>query len=168
MSAAATQALIKSTHQLIDCPPKKVVETSDDEGTFKHTASFENKGQLTAHPEDDDEEDDVDSLADPGDPATQAHQKAAIAKIRPSVWAEDSQCEKDQAKTSMGCVSDKLVFHTLIPKLVLEDILDLIVSRLSPDVFIDCHTTAEYKPDLSINFVKHMYTKFKFAYVIRL
>ena len=35
-------------------------------------------------------------------------------------------------------------------------------------VFIDCHTTAEYKPDLSINYVRHMYTKFRFAYVIHL
>ena len=93
-----------------------------------------------------------------------------MAKIRPSVWAEDAADVKriKQRQISMGRVSDKLVFCTLIPKLVLEDILDLIVSRLSPDVFIDCHTTAEYKPDLSINYVKHMYTKFKFVYVIHL
>ena len=68
----------------------------------------------------------------------------------------------------MRHVSDKLMFCTLIPKLVLEDILDLIVSRLSPDVFIDCHTTAEYKPDLNINYVRHMFSKFRFAYVIHL
>ena len=75
MSAVAAQALIKSTHQLIDCPPrspKKVVETSNNEGTFECTASFKNEGQVTSHPEDKGEEDDVDSLMDPGDPATQA------------------------------------------------------------------------------------------------
>ena len=79
-------------------------------------------------------EDDVYSLADPGDPATQAHQEAAIAKIRHSVWAEDAADVKriKQRQTSMGRVSDKLVFCTLIPKLVLEDILDLIVSRTIP------------------------------------
>ena len=73
MSAAAAQALIKSTHQLIDHPPrspKKVVGTSEDEGTLEHTASFKNEGHVTSHPEDDGEED-VDSLMDPGDPATQ-------------------------------------------------------------------------------------------------
>ena len=63
-----------------------------------------------------------------------------MAKIRPSVWAEDAADVKriKQKQVSMGHVSDKLVFHTLIPKLVLEDILDLIMSRLSPDIFIDC------------------------------
>ena len=62
MSAAAAQALIKSTHHLIDHPPrspKKVVETSDDEGTFKHMASFKNEWQVTSHSEDDGK-DDVD------------------------------------------------------------------------------------------------------------
>ena len=171
MSAAAAQALIKSTHQLIDHPPrspKKVVETSDDEGTFKCTASFKNEGQVTFHPEDNGKEDDVDSLIDPGDPATQAQMAAAVTKIRPSVWAEDAADVKmiKQRQTSMGHVSDKLMFCTLIPKLLLEDILGLIMSKLSTDVFIDCCTTAEYKPDLSINYVRHMYTKFRFAYVI--
>ena len=74
MSAAAAQALIKSTHQLIDHPPrspKKVVETSHDKGTFECMASFKNEAQVTSHPEDDGEEEDVDSLTDPGDPATQ-------------------------------------------------------------------------------------------------
>ena len=45
MSAVAAHALIKSAHQLIDHPaksPKRVVETSDDEGTLEHTASFDN------------------------------------------------------------------------------------------------------------------------------
>ena len=85
MSAAAAQALIKSTHQLIDHPPrspKKVVETFDDEGTFECMASFENEGQVTSHPEDNGEEDDVDSLTDPGDPATQVQQEAAITKTQ--------------------------------------------------------------------------------------
>ena len=173
MSAAAAQALIKSTHQLIDCPPrspKKVMETSNDKGTFERTASFENEWQVNSHLEDKGEEDDVDPLVDPGDPANQAQWEAAVAKIRPSVWAEDAADVKriKQRQTSMGRVSDKLMFFTLIPKLVLEDILDLIMSRLSPDVFIDQCTTAEYKPDLSINYVRHMYTKFRFAYVIHL
>ena len=45
MSAVAAQALIKSAHQLIDHPAKsqkRVVETSDDEGTLEHTAFFDN------------------------------------------------------------------------------------------------------------------------------
>ena len=66
----------------------------------------------------------------------------------------------------MVCVSDKLLFSILNPKLVLEDILDLIVSRLSPDVFIDQCPTAMYKPKIDSPCIKHMYTKFKFAYII--
>ena len=62
----------------------------DDEGTLEHTASFDNEGQVTSPQEDEAEEDDVDSLADPGDPATQTQREAAVAKIRPSVWAEDA------------------------------------------------------------------------------
>ena len=163
--------LIKSAHQLIDHPaksPKRVVETSDDEGTLEHTASFDNEGQMTSPPEDDGEEDDVDSLVDPGDPATQVQREAAVAKIRPSIWAEDVANVKriKQRQTALGLVCDKLLFSILNPKLVLEDILDLIVSRLSPDVFIDCHPTTMYKPNLNIPCIKHMYTKFKFAYII--
>ena len=73
-----------------------------------------------------------------------------------------------QRQTALGHVSDKLLFSILNLKLVLEDILNLIVSRLSPDVFIDCCPTAMYKPNLDIPCIKHMYTKFKFAYVIQL
>ena len=58
------------------------------------------------------------------------------------------------------------MFHLFNPKLVLEDILDLIVSRLSPEAFIDCHTTAAYKPNLDLPHVKHMYLKFKYVFVI--
>ena len=91
-----------------------------------------------------------------------------MAKIRPSVWAEDAADVKriKQKQMSTGHVSDKLVFCILNTKLVLEDILDLIMSRLSTDVFIDCHSTAVFKPDLSIDCVRHMYTKFQYAYVI--
>ena len=66
----------------------------------------------------------------------------------------------------LGWVSDRLVFQLFNPKLVLEDILDLIVSRLSPEVFIDCCTMAAYKPNLDLLHIKHMYLKFKYVYVI--
>ena len=170
MSAVAAQVLIKSAHQLIDHPgksPKRVVETSDDEGTLEHTASFENEGQMISPPEDDGKEGDVDSLVDP---ATQVQREAGVAKIRPSVWAEDAANVKriKQRQTAFGHVSDKLLFSILNLKLVFEDILDLIVSRLSPDVFIDCQPTAMYQPNLDTPCIKHMYTKFKFAYVIQL
>ena len=42
------------------------------------------------------------------------------------------------------------------------------MSRLSTNVFIDCHTTAPYQPNLDLPHVKHMYLKFKYAYVIQL
>ena len=89
MLMAAAQMLIKSTHELLDHTTKslqKMTETSDDEGTLEHTASFDNEGQMTSLHEDDVEEDDIDSLADPGDPVTQAQREAAVAKIRPSIW----------------------------------------------------------------------------------
>ena len=44
----------------------------------------------------------------------------------------------------------------------------LIVSRLSPKVFIDHHTMATYKPNLDLLHIKHMYLKFKYVYVIQL
>ena len=93
MSTVAAQMLIKSTHDLLDCPTKslqKTTKASDDEGTLEHTASFDNEGQMTSPHDDDAEEEDIDSLADPGDPITQAQKEAAVAKIRPSVWAEDA------------------------------------------------------------------------------
>ena len=93
MSTAAAQMLIQSTHELLDCPnksPQKMVDLSDDEGTLEHTASFDNEGQVTTPQEDEAEEEDVDSLADPGDLATQAQREAAVAKIRSSVWAKDA------------------------------------------------------------------------------
>ena len=58
------------------------------------------------------------------------------------------------------------MFHLFDPKLVLEDTLDLIVSRFSPEVFIDHCTTATYKPNLDLLHVKHMYLKFKYVFVI--
>ena len=75
MSAVAAQALIKSAHKLLDHPPRdprKVAETSDDEDLFDCMASIENEGQIVSHPEDEGKEDDIDSLADLGDPAIQA------------------------------------------------------------------------------------------------
>ena len=41
---------------------------------------------MTSPQEDDLEEDDVDSLTDPEDSATQAEREVAVTKIRPSVW----------------------------------------------------------------------------------
>ena len=92
MSTAAAQMLIWSTHELLDCPnksPQKTTDLSDDEDTLEHTASFDNEVQVTTQ-EDKAEEDDIDLLADPGDLATQAQREAAVAKIRPNVWAEDA------------------------------------------------------------------------------
>ena len=68
----------------------------------------------------------------------------------------------------LGWVSNRLVFQLFNAKLVLEDILDLIVSRLSPKVFIDHCTMAAYKPNLDLLHIKHMYLKFKYVYVIQL
>ena len=123
---------------------------------------------MTSPHEDDAEEDDIDLLADPGDPVTQAQREAAVAKIRPIVWAEDAADVKriKQKQVPLGWVSKKLVFHVFDPKLVLKDILDLIVLRLSPEVFIDHCTTAVYKPKLDIPCIKHIYLKFKYMYVI--
>ena len=80
MSAATAHMLIQSTHELLDCPnksPQKTADPFDDEGTLEHTASFDNEGQVTSPQEDEAEEDDIDSLVDPGDPATQAQREAA-------------------------------------------------------------------------------------------
>ena len=92
MSTATAQMLIQSTHELLDHPnksPQKMADLFDDEGTLEHTASFDNEVQMTSPQENEAEEDDVDSLADPGDLATQTQREAAVAKIRPSVWAKD-------------------------------------------------------------------------------
>ena len=59
MSAATAHMLIQSTQ------------------STEHTASFDNEGQVTSPQEDEAEEDDIDSLVDPGDPATQAQREAA-------------------------------------------------------------------------------------------
>ena len=109
-------------------------------------------------------------LADPGDPATQAQREAAVAKIRPSVWAEDAADMKriKQKQMPFGQVSDRLVFQLFNPKLALEDILDLIVLRLSPEVFIDHCTMATYKPNLDLLHIKYLYFKFKYVCVIQL
>ena len=160
-SMVAAQMLIKSTHELLDHPtksPQKTTKASDDKGTLEHTASFDNEGQMTSPHEDDAEEDDIDSVADPGDLVTQAQREAAVAKIWPSVWAEDAADVKriKQKQAPLGQVSDKLVFHIFDPKLVLEDILDLTVLRMSPKVFIDHCTMAVYKPNLDIPCIKHI------------
>ena len=88
-----------------------------------------------------------------------------MAKIRPSVWAQDAADVRriKQKQMPLGGVSESLVFNLFNPQQILEDILDLIVSRLSTDVFIDPHTTAPYQPNLDLPHVKHMYSKFKYA-----
>ena len=136
--------------------------------TLDHTASFDNEGQTTSPQEDNLEEDNVDSLIDPGNSATQVEREAAVAKIRPSVWVQDAADVKriKQKQMPLGKVSESLIFSLFEPKQILEDILDLIVSRLSTDVFIDHHTTAPYQPNLDLPHVKHMHLKFKYAYVI--
>ena len=61
---------MRSTHELLDHPnksPQKTTDLSDDEDTLEHTASFDN---VTTPQEDKAEEEDVESLADPGDLAT--------------------------------------------------------------------------------------------------
>ena len=109
-------------------------------------------------------------LADPGDSATQAEREVAVAKIRPSFWAQDAADVRriKQKQMPLGRVSESLVFNLFNPQQILEDILDLIVSRLSTDVFIDHHTTAPYQPNLDLPHIKHMYSKFKYAYMIQL
>ena len=148
---------------------------------------------MTSPQEDDLEEDDVDSLIYPGDSAIQVDREVAVAKIRPIVWVQDAADVKrtKQKQMPLGRVSESLIFNlfnpkqiledilNLIvsrlstnvfnlfnPKQILEDILDLIVSRLSTNVFIDCHTTAPSQPNLDLPHIKHMYLKFKYAYVI--
>ena len=66
----------------------------------------------------------------------------------------------------LGRVSESLIFNLFNPKQILEDILNLILSRLSTDVFIDHCTTAPYKPNLDLPHIKHMYLNFKYAYMI--
>ena len=137
MSAAAAQLLIKLAHELINHPnrsPQKTPGVSDKEGTLEHTMSFDNGGQVTAIPKDEAEEDDIDSLADPGDPAIQALREVAVAKIRPIVWATDAADVKriKQKQMSLRWVSNKQIFTLFDPKLGLEDVLDLIVSNLAP------------------------------------
>ena len=173
MMTAAAQLLIWSTHALLDHPNKSLQKTADpsnDEATLQCTASFDNEGQTTSPQEDDLEEEDVHSLIDPGDSATQVEKDAAVAKIRPSVWAQDAADVKriKQKQMPLGRVSESLIFNLFDPKQILEDILDLIVSRLSTTVFIDHHTTAPYQPNLDLPHIKHMYLKFKYAYVIQL
>ena len=173
MMTAAAQLLIQSTHALLDHPNKslqKTADPSDDKATLEHTASFDNKGQMTSLQEDDLEEDNVDSLIDPGDSATQVEREVAVAKIRPSVWVQDAADVKriKQKQMPLGRVSESLIFNLFNPKQILEDILNLIVSRLSTDVFIDHCTTGPYQPNLYLPHIKHMYLKFKYAYVIQL
>ena len=162
MMTAAAQLLIWSTHALLDHPNKSLQKTADpsnDEATLEHTASFDNEGQMTSPQEDDLEEEDVDSLIDPGDSATQGEREVAVAKIRPSVWVQDAADVKriKQKQMPLGRVSESLIFNLFNPKQILEDILDLIVSRLSTNVFIDHHTTAPYQPNLDLPHIQHMY-----------
>ena len=173
MMTAAAQLLIQSTHTLLDCPNKslqKTADPSDDEATLECTASFDNEGQMTSFQEDDLEEEDADSLIDLGDSATQVEREVAVAKIRPSVWVQDTADVKriKQKQMPLGRVSESLIFNLFNPKQILEDILNLIESILSTDVFIDHCTTAPYKPNLDLPHIKHMYLKFKYAYVIQL
>ena len=93
-----------------------------------------------------------------------------MAKIRPSVWAQDAADVKriKQKQMSLGRISESLIFNLFNPKQILEDILDLILSRLSTNVFILHHTTASYQPNLDLPHVKHMYLKFKYAYMFQL
>ena len=93
MMTAAAQLLIWSTHALLDHPnksPWKTADPSDDEASLEHTTSFDNEGQMISLQEDDLEGDNTDSLIDPGDSATQVEREVAVAKIRPSVWAQDA------------------------------------------------------------------------------
>ena len=134
MMTAAAQLLIWTTHALLDHPnksPQKTVDPSNDEATLECTASFDNEGQMTSPQEDDLEEDNVDSLIDPGDSATQVEREAAVAKIRPSVWVQDTADVKriKQKQIPLGRVSESLIFSLFNPKQILEDILNLIVSR---------------------------------------
>ena len=83
---------------------KEWLKSSDNEGTLEHTASFDNEEQITSPPEDDGKKDDMDSLVDLGDPATQVQREAAVAKIRPTIWAEDAANVKriKQRQTAFG------------------------------------------------------------------
>ena len=70
MMTAAAQLLIQSTHALLGHLNKSLQKTADpsgDEANLEHTTSFDNEGQMTSLQEDNLEEEDVDSLIDPGD-----------------------------------------------------------------------------------------------------
>ena len=114
------------------------------------------------------EEDDTDSLVNPSDPVTQAHREAAIARICAQVWSKDTADVKriKEKQVPLGRVSDQLVFTHFDANLVLEEILNLIVERLPTHEFIDRHSMAIFKPDLSNAGIQHMCTKFNFSYVI--
>ena len=120
MMTAAAQLLIQSTQTLLDHPNKslqKTADPSDDEATLECTASFDNEGQMTSLQEDDLEEDNVDSLIDPGDSATQVERKVAVAKIRPSIWVQDAADVKriKQKQMPLGRVSESLIFNLYKP-----------------------------------------------------
>ena len=86
MVTAAAQLLIWSTHTLLDHPNKSLQKTADpsnDEATLEHTASFDNEGQMASLQEDNLEEDNVDSLIDPGDSATQAEREVQWPRLDP-------------------------------------------------------------------------------------
>ena len=105
---------------MLDCPNKnlqKTADPSDDKATLERTASFDNEGQTTSLQEDDLEEEDVDSLIDPGDSATQVEREVAVAKIRSSVWVQDAADIKriKQKQMPLVRVSESLIFNPLQP-----------------------------------------------------
>ena len=125
MMTAAAQLLIQSTHTLLDHPsesPQKTADPSDGEATLGYAASFDNEGQTASPQEDDLEEDDVDSLIDPGDSATQVEREAAVAKIRPSVWVQYAADVKriKQKQMPLGRVSESVIFNLFDPKQILK------------------------------------------------
>ena len=162
MMTAAAQLLIQSTHALLDHPnksPQKTADLSDDEAILGCTTSFDNEGQMTSP-----QEDDLEGIQ------LLKQREVTVAMIRPSVWAQDAADVRriKQKQMPLGRVSESLVFNFFNPQQILEDILDLIMSRLSTNVFIDHCTTAPYQPNLDLLHIKHMYLKFKYAYMIQL
>ena len=81
---------LKMTPSMMTVAAQKTADPSDDEATLECTTSFDNEGQTTSLQEDDLEEEDVDSLIDPRDSATQVEREVAVSKIRPSVWVQDA------------------------------------------------------------------------------
>ena len=101
ISTAAAQLLIQSTHTLLDHPnksPQKTADPSNDEAMLGHTTSFDNEGQMTSPQEDDLEEDNVDSLADPGDSATQVERSCSGQDQTQCLGTRCCRCKKNQTE----------------------------------------------------------------------